>query len=442
MGMKKILVIQIGLVVWTHGYCQTWMPLGNGVSWEGGAISSTVLGILGDTVNHVLYVDGHFDTADNVPALHCANWNGVIWSDMSISDDAVGQFLTFNGELYNAGEQVYRWNGSDWNMVDPYFDDLLGYLIEYDGRLLAGGTFTHAGAFSAKGLAFLGNNDHWHPFPGGGVTNYGAYSGGAYIGAMAIYNGDLIVAGKFDSAGGVLCNNIARWDGSQWHSLDSGTSGPCTGCETVFELGVYDGFLYASGSFYYAGGTYCLGFAKWDGNQWFAVDTNLNFFPRSFKNYYGLLYAGGASANGATVRKFDGLTWSDVGIYSGGVNSIEILDNILYAGGSFVIYTPTDTIHNIAMLDIATGEWKPVLLDDQWAISPNPVSSSLQMTYTIHQPATITITNTYGSVVKQLTLYPYFKNRIVYVDDLAAGIYLVTMREGNKISSKKVVVER
>ncbi|HYV92144.1 MAG TPA: T9SS type A sorting domain-containing protein [Chitinophagales bacterium] len=43
---------------------------------------------------------------------------------------------------------------------------------------------------------------------------------------------------------------------------------------------------------------------------------------------------------------------------------------------------------------------------------------------------------------KALTLYPYFKNRIVYVDDLAEGIYLVTMREEDKVSSKKVIVQR
>lgn len=76
------------------------------------------------------------------------------------------------------------------------------------------------------------------------------------------------------------------------------------------------------------------------------------------------------------------------------------------------------------------------------SLSPNPTITSFNITYTIHQPATLSITNTYGIAVKQLTLYPYFKNRIVYVDDLASGIYLVTLHEGNKISSKKVIVER
>jgi len=75
-------------------------------------------------------------------------------------------------------------------------------------------------------------------------------------------------------------------------------------------------------------------------------------------------------------------------------------------------------------------------------LSPNPTTSSFNITYTIQQPAILTITNAYGIAVKQLTLYPYFKNRIVYVDDLSEGIYLVTMREGNKISSKKIIVER
>ena len=42
----------------------------------------------------------------------------------------------------------------------------------------------------------------------------------------------------------------------------------------------------------------------------------------------------------------------------------------------------------------------------------------------------------------QLTLYPYFKNRIVYVDDLAEGIYLVTLRQGDRVSSQKIIIER
>jgi len=74
--------------------------------------------------------------------------------------------------------------------------------------------------------------------------------------------------------------------------------------------------------------------------------------------------------------------------------------------------------------------------------SPNPASSHINIVYAIQHNATLTITNSYRNVVKQLTLYPYFKNRIVYVDDLAEGMYLVSLKEGDKIYSGKMAVVR
>lgn len=73
---------------------------------------------------------------------------------------------------------------------------------------------------------------------------------------------------------------------------------------------------------------------------------------------------------------------------------------------------------------------------------PNPASSSFNIVYTIEQNAILTLTDAYGSVVKQVMLYPTFKNRIVNVDDLPAGVYLVTLHEWDKIISKKMMVSR
>jgi len=74
--------------------------------------------------------------------------------------------------------------------------------------------------------------------------------------------------------------------------------------------------------------------------------------------------------------------------------------------------------------------------------SPNPASSYINIVYTTEHNATLTLTNTYGIIVKQLTLYPYFKNRIVYVDDLPEGIYLITLKEANQLASKKLIIQR
>ena len=38
-------------------------------------------------------------------------------------------------------------------------------------------------------------------------------------------NGDIYVAGRFVEAGNIAANQVARWDGSQFHALGEGLSG-------------------------------------------------------------------------------------------------------------------------------------------------------------------------------------------------------------------------
>ena len=111
--------------------------------------------------------------------------------------------------------------------------------LEYDSRRVVKDTlfFAFAGAktdgakFASAALgkgAFAVVSDR--PRPGGfvglwlqvthgrqalatGMTN-GVNS--ALVYALAVYNGELIASGVFDSAGGQSCANIARWNGTSW----------------------------------------------------------------------------------------------------------------------------------------------------------------------------------------------------------------------------------
>ena len=58
----------------------------------------------------------------------------------------------------------------------------------------------------------------------------------------------LFVGGRFSIAGDVIAENIAKWDGTQWEPLGSGTS------SNVNALTVYNGELIAGGNFTTAGG--------------------------------------------------------------------------------------------------------------------------------------------------------------------------------------------
>ena len=80
--------------------------------------------------------------------------------------------------------------------------------------------------------------------------------------ALAVYEGDLIAAGNFTTAGGVTVNRIARWNGETWSALGSGLN------DAVGALAVYNGELIAGGRFTTAGGVKANQIARWDGYQW------------------------------------------------------------------------------------------------------------------------------------------------------------------------------
>ncbi|HEX7585125.1 MAG TPA: hypothetical protein VF373_10585, partial [Prolixibacteraceae bacterium] len=61
--------------------------------------------------------------------------------------------------------------------------------------------------------------------------------------ALASYNGELYAGESFVMAGGNPANYIAKWNGSAWSPLGTGTNG------TVNSLAVYNSELYTGGLF-------------------------------------------------------------------------------------------------------------------------------------------------------------------------------------------------
>lgn len=79
---------------------------------------------------------------------------------------------------------------------------------------------------------------------------------------------------------------------------------------------------------------------------------------------------------------------------------------------------------------------------NSFSLFPNPASSYITIVYKFEQNVTFTFTNAYGREIKRLTFYPNFSSSIVPVDDLSSGVYSVTLKEKDKITSKKLLVAR
>jgi hypothetical protein len=75
--------------------------------------------------------------------------------------------------------------------------------------------------------------------------------------ALTVYNGQLMAAGVFVTAGGVAAGHIAAWDGSSWLPLSSGTD------YWIGAITEYNGKLTAGGSFTSAGAVTASNVAAW-----------------------------------------------------------------------------------------------------------------------------------------------------------------------------------
>jgi hypothetical protein len=237
-----------------------------------------------------------------------------------------GEFKGGSGLLLN---RVARYQSGQWSALGQGFDfgvETLGFFDLGSGRdLYAGGLFTKSGTTSVGAVArFDGSN--WQPL-GNGLKVFGFLPGTAL--AMAEYDAGsgpaLYVGGQFTNAGSVAAEGIARWSGSQWSAVGSGTDDPSP-TTPVSALAVHDdgqgARLYAAGDFIVMGGVTANRIAAWNGSSWSALGSGINGEVKALVEFDDgsgpALYAGGlfTQAGGVpaeNVARWKGGAWSPVG---------------------------------------------------------------------------------------------------------------------------------
>jgi hypothetical protein len=293
--------------------------------------------VFDDGSGPALYVCGRFGSANDTVVHNVARWDGASWSALTGSSGT----------------------GVDWWAFDlEVFDDGTG------PALYIGGLFNSAGGVTANGIARWDGTE-WSVLSGPGGTGVG----GAYpnVRELEVFDDGtgpaLYVAGRFDSAGGVTANNIARWDGTAWSALGSGVSGNMD----VRALAVFDDGngedLYVGGYFYEAGGLTVNKIARWDGSVWSALDDgsghvglwqggSVQALVVHDEGSGPALYvggwfrgAGGVSAN--HIVRWDGASWDPVGGGPGGsIDALAVFHDgwrpALYAANSMATVSRWD----------------------------------------------------------------------------------------------------
>lgn len=148
------------------------------------------------------------------------------------------------------------------------------------------------------------------------------------------------------------------------------------------------------------------------------------------------------------ISAFDGVNYLHV---IENPDSLGISCNFVYKGQVLPQYNsgsiPNSSNYDLGRLigspcDTLFNSTAPIPQQPTFSFTPNPSSDYINVVYAFDKNATLTITNAVGNNVKQLTLYAYFKNRIIYTNELPAGIYLVTITSGENRISKKLIVAR
>jgi len=252
-----------------------------------------------EAVSNAVYVVGDFryqnvedqyNNFDPIPGFReigsIAKWNGVAWEDMeggitnntniqypamvsavAVAPDgkvfAGGRFTmdTPTGPAYN----IVVWDGATWAPVGSGVSRAVGTTeiqsirIAEDGTVYVGGRFDTAGGVPANNVAkivFDTNTSSWvWSNLADGVNNT--------VEALEFRDGILFAAGVFPHAEGQLANRVATWDGVQWSVLDTGSSVGLNDRAYAYALGNAPDGMFIGGRFTEAGGEPAMGIVKW-----------------------------------------------------------------------------------------------------------------------------------------------------------------------------------
>jgi len=353
----------------------SWLPMFGAVPGTDRFVQAMT--VFDDGGGAALYIAGSFDRVGTTAANLVARWNGSSWSALgdglnsevwalAVYDDGSGPALYAGGLFTRAGNvaanRIARWDGSTWSALgsgvsgygaDDISPGVMALTVYDDGSgpaLVAGGHFTTAGGVPAQKIAKW-NGTTWAAL-GVGVTaftpeglDYGqvfalaVYDDGS---GTALYAGGHITLASNAPTNYVATNYIAKWDGSTWSALGSGTD------YDVRELVVCDTgagpALCAGGDFSAAGGSPANAIAEWNGSTWAALGGGTGAYVGALAVYDDgsgpALYVGRSTPTGIEIVKWNGSSWTALGSGTNGVvDVLAVYDDgsgsALFAGGQF-----------------------------------------------------------------------------------------------------------
>jgi hypothetical protein len=287
-----------------------WSAMGGGIEQYGPLGDPSTVFALQATANGELFAAGNFATISDRDGRGLARWNGTAWRPLR----PVGIGSVTSAVHRTAGGEVF---------VGGVFRDIDGVV--------------HNGIAQRIGSSFV-------PL-GSGIGDYG--SGPIVRAITSLASGELVVGGWFPTAGGVATPALATWDGFAWASLGGGISKVFATPEVQRLHVAPNGDLLVAGDFDHAGGVPVESLARWNGSAWSPVGSGLGsqlilpVISQVTTAGNGDVFVGGAFALGGfgsldEVARYDGVAWQLIGTGDQPVRELVGLPNgDLLAAGRF-----------------------------------------------------------------------------------------------------------
>ena len=277
-GKRLFVIITMGLLMNSfQSVAQTWKPLGNGVP--------------------------------NDVKISCLDSNNNLY--VVYTQDTV---LNFKDTLEKI--TVAKWDGSYWTKLKPFVSWFKGStfygMAFYKGQLFLAGTFDSIIGLGVIWGTIRFNGTNWTYWPGSNKVSIV----GDMVHDMVVFKDKLYISGEFKWIDGIVCNNIACWDGATWQPLGNiGSEGVDHG---ILQMKLCNKRLFVCGDFERIGSiNETCALAEWDGNNWSVFKPKPTSYQSEFYelNYYKGRYYGIGLDSLLTPKRIlmeDSLTWINI----------------------------------------------------------------------------------------------------------------------------------
>jgi hypothetical protein len=172
-----------------------------------------------------------------------------------------------------------------------------------DGKFWVAGRFSWFDSTEIHGFGYLTGDTVigiGRGFGNDTLTNLPYGTGVPYVYGLCRFQGDLYATGLFEYAGGQVVNGIAKWGANDWEPIGSGLSLEGDfGAGSGWTLKVINNEMYLAGIFDSINGIEAHGLAKFNGNTWSSAFSIPRFTSTNINRIYdvewfqGELYIGG-----------------------------------------------------------------------------------------------------------------------------------------------------